>query len=416
MLENLQGKKIGIVGRGVNNQKLIEYLAKHGLKFVVVQDWKKNSDLTGKLNGFDVIFRTPGLPFLAPAIAEAKKAGVEIYSQTKLFFDLCRAPIVGVTGTKGKGTTSTLIAKILEAGGHKVYLAGNIGKDPFEFLDFLHPDDLVVLELSSFQLQDLHKSPHVAVVLNITADHLDETGTYEKSAHGSLKEYFDAKIQILAHQTESDFAVLSAQLPHKAKGIGKGQKIIFDPKDVADYKFKLLGRHNLENIAAAVAVGKIFKVEERKMLKVVEEFEPLPHRLQKVLEKEGITYVDDSISTNEDSTIAAIAAFDTPIILILGGSSKGLDYLKLGAVIKRSSHIKAVVVVGQEAPKILRAIEGFEGKIFVDAKSMAEIVKYAESVAEKGDTIVLSPAAASFDMFKSYADRSEQFIKEINKS
>ena len=415
MMENLKGKKIGVIGLGINNQKLVDYFKKHGLDFEIVDNWKANSDLVGKLDHFDIIFRTPGLPYLSPAIVQAKQKGVEISSQTKLFFDLCPCPIIGVTGTKGKGTTSTLISKILEAGDHKVWLAGNIGTDPFEFVDFLHPTDIVVLELSSFQLQDMHKSPHIAVVLNITADHLDESGTYSKSAHGSLKEYFEAKTQILAHQSEKDFAVISHLLPDSVQKIGHGRKIIFRPDEVQDFENHLIGRHNLENIAAANAVAKILGVPEIKVREAVSKFDGLPHRLQKVLVKNGITYIDDSISTNEDSTIAAIQAFSQPLILILGGSSKGLDYKKLGQVITEADHLKGLVVVGEEAPKILEVTKGYKGTILTGAKSMGEIVAMAESIAESGDTVLLSPAAASFDMFKSYKDRAEQFVKEISK-
>lgn len=414
-LKELESKKIAIVGMGVNNQKLADYFRKHRIKFATVQDWPKNSDLAGKLDSFDVIFRTPGLPYLSPAIQQAKAHGVEVSSQTKLFFDLCPAQIIGVTGTKGKGTTSTLVANILEAGDRKAWLAGNIGTDPFEFLDFIHPDDLVVLELSSFQLQDLHRSPHVAVVLNITADHLDPSGTYEKSAHATVSEYFDAKLQIIANQKENDFAVISHELPENILQIGKGQKIIFTPEDVADYEYHIYGRHNLENIAAAVAVGKIFKVDESKMRQVVKEFQGLPHRLQKVLEKEGVTYVDDSISTNEDSTIAAIRAFEEPVILIVGGSSKGLNYERLGEAVRNAKNLKGVVVVGEESGKIIKAIEGYEGFVLTGAANMSEIIKQAKSMATTGDVVLLSPAAASFDMFKNYKDRAEQFKAEISK-
>jgi UDP-N-acetylmuramoylalanine--D-glutamate ligase len=414
-IADFQGKKIAIVGMGVNNQKLAQYFDKHKITYESIENWNTNSDLVGKLDEFEIVFRTPGLPYLAPAIQQAKDNGVVITSQTKLFFDLCPAPIIGVTGTKGKGTTSTLISQILEAGDHKVWLGGNIGVDPFEFIDFINPNDLVVLELSSFQLQDLHKSPHVGVVLNITADHLDTSGTYNKSAHASIEEYFNAKLQIIVFQNAEDFAVLSHELPESVRNQGLGQKIIFNPKDVDDFEYQLFGKHNLENIAAAVAVGKIYNVPEEKMRMAVKNFKGLPHRLQKVLEKDGITYIEDSISTNEDSTIAAIKAFRKPLILIVGGSSKGLEYEKLGEAIKSARNLKAVVVIGEEAPKILKNIEGYAGKIFTDAKNMQEIVEQAKNVATEGDIVLLSPAAASFDMFKNYKDRAEQFVQEISK-
>lgn len=415
MLEKLAGKRIAIVGMGVNNQKLAEFFDKHKIKYEVIENWVTNSDLVGKLDQFDTIFRTPGLPYMSPAIQQAKSKGVEVSSQTKLFFDLCPSPIVGVTGTKGKGTTSSLIAQILEEAGEKVWLAGNIGRDPFEFLEYIHHEDYVVLELSSFQLQDLHKSPHIAVVLNITADHLDESGTYSRSAHASIQEYFDAKLQILAHQTEGDYAVISHLLPEKVKNIGLGKKIVYKPEDAQDFEHKLIGKHNLENIAAAVAVSQILKVSEAKIRKAVSQFKGLPHRLQIVGKFADITYIDDSVSTNEDSTIAAIEAFTTPLILIVGGSSKGLDYMKLGNVIAKASHLKGLVVIGEEAPKILKAAKDFGGIVLTGAKSMSEAVEQVKSIATPGDTVLLSPAAASFDMFKNYKDRAAQFIAEISK-
>ncbi|HEX5429725.1 MAG TPA: UDP-N-acetylmuramoyl-L-alanine--D-glutamate ligase [Patescibacteria group bacterium] len=424
MLEDLKGKKIAIVGFGTNNRKLAAFFAKHGVEFETIENWGLNSSLIGRLDSYDVIFRTPGLPYNSPAIQQAKQKGVEVSSQTKLFFKLCPAAIIGVTGTKGKGTTSTLIARILSAAGgsapgreityDRVWLGGNIGVDPFEFIDEIKASDLVVLELSSFQLQDLQTSPHVAVVLNITADHLDPSGSYESPSHASLEEYTNAKLQIVAHQTEKDFAVMSHELPESAH-IGKGRKIIFSPADVADFEYNLIGKHNLENIAAAVAVGKIYDVPEEKMRAAVLAFKGLPHRLQITMQKDGITYVDDSVSTNEDSTIAAIRAFAGPLILIAGGSSKGLDYNKLGQVIVSSPNLKALVLVGQEADKISKAAAGFRGKIFTGAKSMEEIVRQAKSAAVSGDTILLSPAAASFDMFTDYKDRAAQFAEEISK-
>ena len=413
-LEDLKNKKIAIAGFGVNNQKFADFLTRHQVKYEVVE-WKHTSDLIGKLDEFDVVFRTPGLPYMSPAIQQAKTKGVIIWSQTKLFFDLCPAAIIGVTGTKGKGTTSTLISKILEQGERKVWLAGNIGTDPFEFIGFIHPDDLVVLELSSFQLQDLHKSPHVAVVLNITADHLEESGNYTRASHASIKEYFDAKMQIIAHQTADDFAVVSHLLPGGVFQIGAGKKIVADPADVEDYEYRILGKHNLENISAAVAVGKVYKIPEAKIRQAVAEFKGLPHRLQIVLIKDGITYVDDSVSTNGDSTIAAIKAFAQPVVLIAGGASKGLDYTELGEAICHNGNVKGVVLVGQEAPKIAATLGNYHGTVLTGTRSMPEIVEQARSIAKAGDVVLLSPAAASFDMFKDYKDRAAQFIQAISK-
>jgi len=217
MLEILQGKKIAILGLGINNRKLADFFSKNGIQFEVLE-WKSPDDL--QLESFDIVFRSPGLPYFSSAIQKAKATGVIISSQTKLFFELCPCPIIGVTGTKGKGTTASLIAKILAAGGKKVWLGGNIGTDPFEFLEQIKPNDWVVLELSSFQLQDLTQSPHIAVVLSITADHLDH--------HQSVEEYVKAKSAIVAFQQEGDIAILHPKLPEWFGQLGKGKKNIFN--------------------------------------------------------------------------------------------------------------------------------------------------------------------------------------------
>jgi UDP-N-acetylmuramoylalanine--D-glutamate ligase len=400
-LKDLRSKKIAVAGMGVNNAKLAEYLSRKKINFQILQ-WKKPDDLIGKLDKFDVVFRTPGLPYFSKAIQQAKKRGVEISSQTKFFFELCPSKIIGVTGTKGKGTTSSLIYKILSAARRKVWLGGNMGKDPFEFLDQIKSNDLVVLELSSFQVEDMDRSPYLAVVLNITPDHLDY--------HQTMQEYVQAKLNIIAHQTKFDFAIMHPALS-KYKNLGKGKKIFFDPNTVVDFKTKLLGKHNLENIAAAVEVAKIFSVKNSLIRNAIAEFEPLPHRLQKIAIKNGVRYFDDSLATNEDTTIAAINAFHSSLVLILGGQAKKTGYKRVADLIKRKKNIKAVVVVGVDTLEILKELKGYKGKILTGAKNMKEIVKQAQSLSEKNDTVLLSPAATSFDMFKNYADRGEQFIK-----
>lgn len=405
-LDGLRGKKIGMVGMGVNNQHLAQYLKAHGIQFQIIDNWTTPDDLIGKLDEFEVIFRTPGLPYLSQAVQQAKSKGVEISSQTKLFFDLCPVQIIGVTGTKGKGTTSSLIAKILETTGYKAWLGGNIGKDPFEFLDQIERDDFVVLELSSFQLQDMERSPQVAVVLNISPDHLNH--------HESMEEYLQAKSQILAYQAENDVAVLNQDLPDSFKSFGKGKKIFFSSEQVSDFQTKLLGKHNFQNIAAAVNVGLVYGVDgDYDLRKAVSEFEPLPHRLNPIRELNGIQFVDDAFSTNVEPTIAAISAFEKPIVLIVGGFDKGQDFTKLGEHIKSSKHLKGVVVIGQVAPKILAVIQGYKGKIITGGKNLKEIVNQALSIADKKGVVVFSPGTSSFDMFKDETDRGEQFVKVV---
>ena len=401
----LHNKKVAVVGMGTNNRKLADYLKKQGVNFEVIENWKNPNELIGKLDNFDVIFRTPGLPYLSKAVQQAKARGVEISSQTKLFFELCPAPIIGVTGTKGKGTTSSLIAKILEAAGKRVWLGGNIGKDPFGFLEQISTTDIVVLELSSFQLQDLEQSPHIAVVLDITSDHLNH--------HGSVEEYTDAKTSILKYQTEKDFAILYKSLPQTLQNLGAGKKIFFTSSEASEYATKLLGQHNRENIAAAVVCAKLLEIDEEAIKQAVAVFEALPHRLKMIRQVNAITYIDDAYSTNIGPAEAAIRAMNGPTILIVGGYDKGLDFSSLGKTIAESKNIKVLVVIGIVAQKILDASKGFTGKILTGAKNMPEILQQAQSMAQPGDTILFSPATSSFDMFKNETDRGDQFVKEV---
>ncbi len=405
-LPELAGKKIAIVGLGTNNRKLAEFLSKQGIGFQVIDQWTGHETLVGRLDEFDIIFRSPGLPYNSAAIQQAKAKGVQVSSQTKLFFDLCPAPIIGVTGTKGKGTTSSLLAKILEVDGKKVWLAGNIGRDPFEFLEQIKPEDYVVLELSSFQLQDLEKSPHVAVVLNITSDHLNH--------HLDLNEYVQAKTSILNSQGEKDLAILHRALPESFRQLGKGQKIVFNPEDARGYETKLLGQHNWENIAAAITAAKALEIPEDKIRTAISTFEALPHRLNPIKTVGGITYIDDGFSTNIDPVVAAVRAMDTSFVLIVGGFDKGLEWQAVGEEVKQNKHLKGVVVVGAVTDKILDAIKGFSGQILTGAKTMDEILSQARSMAAAGDKILFSPGTSSFDMFKNESDRAEQFVASVN--
>lgn len=400
----------------------------------------------GNLTDFDVVFRSPGLSFFNPKIQEAKKSGVEITSQIKLFFDLCPAKIIGVTGTKGKGTTSSLIYEIMKKNNqetsnkeqtnpkiqipnHKpeVYLAGNIGYSALDLLEKIKPDDMVILELSSFQLMDLEKSPHIAVVTNLTIDHLDY--------HRNEEEYRLAKYNILTHQSKNDLAILNSgstftveQLKdiesdikyfgnHKESDqcIVDNNKVILDPKARNERicklsEISLFGQHNLENIAAATLVSDYLHIPIETIKNTVKNFKGLPHRLEFVCEIDGIRFVNDSFATNPDPTIAAIDSFSEDKILILGGSSKGANFYELAKKII-NANVKAVVIVGEEGKKIEQVLKstGFSGQLVEGGADMDNIVKNAQSVAKSGDVIILSPACASFGLFKNYKDRGEKF-------
>ena len=451
-MPNFKNKKIAILGYGREGKSLRHFLSGEGIEATILDrdenlviDTSVIRSLTstisqagesarregearsvstlgvqylGNLDNFDLVFRSPGVPRLTPELLAAEKKGVEISSATKLFFDLCPCPIVGVTGTKGKGTTASLIYEILKKQfqisndklqkkiksqilNKKVYLGGNIGNPVIDFLPKLKPEALVILELSSFQLQDLRKSPHIAVVLDIFVDHLDH--------HKTKEEYQTAKESIVKYQNEEDLAVLyknSDSVKKISKNI-KAKTIWFTKYEG---KIKLLGEHNLINAEAARVTASLLGVRDSVSKAVIEKFKGLPHRLEFVKNVNGVTYYNDSQSTISETAIAAIDSFQKPKILILGGSEKGLEYAGLARKIVNSD-VKAVILVGEAGKRIEKELKNqkYKGSIKSNLKTMKEMVENAAEAAESGDVVLLSPAAASFGTFKSYEDRGDQF-------
>lgn len=453
-LKIISGKKVAVLGIGVEGITAGSFLQSHKAD-VVLFDERRREEIEpgflqraeelgitcvlnkpfGGLSDFHVIVRSPGVKKTHPAIVEAVEKGAILTSQTKLFFDFCPCPIIGVTGTKGKGTTSTLIYKMLKESGKDVFLGGNIGTAPLGFLDHLHPQSLVVLELSSFQLQDLHKSPHIAVMLMVVPEHLNY--------HEDMEEYVDAKRNILRYQTQDDFAILNRDyIPShesdifteasvfyisRERGVvdgcfvkedvlwmrkdGKEKKII-DLKDIA-----LLGKHNVENVSAAVIAADLAGADKDAVVRVLTTFTGLEHRLQLVREVNGVKYYDDSFSTTPETTIAAIDAFTAPEVLILGGSSKNSDFKELSSVIKEAKNIKAIIGIGDEWYRIRESLHGLPEHVLLieGADSMQKVVRAAAAVAKNGDVVLLSPACASFGMFKNYKERGNLFQEEVKK-
>lgn len=329
----------------------------------------------------------------------------------KIFFDVCPTKnIIGVTGTKGKGTTSTLIYEMLKAAGKDVFIGGNIGKGMFEHLERITPETWVVLELSSFQLMDLHASPHIAVTLMVTSDHLDW--------HKDLEEYVDAKSAITRFQKAGDISVFNDQYPQSARIglLGEGKKV---PVRRSDWHapVRLRGEHNKENFVAAAAAARMAGVAEETIFAVAREFKGLEHRLEEVAVRQGVTYYDDSISTTPDTAIAAVHAFSEPMVLILGGSEKGADFTELGKELARASHILGLVLIGVTAEKIKHAImqAGAVFPVREGAQTMETAVAHARELSVPGSVVVLSPACASFGMFKNYKDRGDQFKEAVLK-
>lgn len=453
MTTDWQKKKVAILGFGIEGLETLKFVKKNGAS-VYVLDKRQKEDIDhdlitqaeelgvtfclGKsylenITDYAVIFRSPGVRRLLPELLDAEKKGVTISSQIKLFFDLCPCPIIGVTGTKGKGTTSTLIYEMLKESGMDAYLGGNIGVPPLSFFDKLQSSSIVVLELSSFQLQDLTKSPHIGVMLMVTSEHLDH--------HATLEEYVEAKRNILRFQTQDDFAVINRDYPgsNESDMLTDGKvfyvsreretnngcfalngKIIVrrndnDDEVISISEIALPGKHNLENVCAAVMAARLANVNKKYIVNVLQSFTGLPHRLEFIKEVDGVKYYDDSFSTTPETAIAAIEAFSQPKILILGGSSKGSDFSQLGKVIRESESIKAIIGIGDEWYEIKSQLANLNVQVLLieGATSMQQVVQAAVKIVKKGDVVLLSPACASFGMFRNYKVRGEQFKKEV---
>lgn len=403
------GQKVAILGYGIEGQDAEAYIKKQKLKSkITILDQKFNKDYLKNLDQFDFVVRSPGVYPYKPELKN-----INVTTPIQMFFDKCRGTIIGVTGTKGKGTTATLIYEILKAAGKAVYLAGNIGKPYLELLLVLHPTSYIILEMSSFQLIDIHSSPHVSVVLNITSDHMDW--------HKSQKEYVEAKKNIVRYQKVSDFAVINEKY-RISRSFSKETKakVVFFSKRRLEKKFKqdllLRGEHNLENIAAAVSVARVLGINDKTILKTIRGFKGLEHRLELVGEVKGRTFYNDSFATGPQPTIAAIKSFTEPMTLILGGSDKGLEYGDLGFEIEKRKNIKNIILIGETKLKIKNSLKITNCKLKIvdmDKKPMQEIVKMAYQITPKGGVVLLSPASASFDMFENYKDRGNQFKEAV---
>lgn len=453
--------KIGVLGAGVEGMETLRYLVKHGYENITLFDQNEQlevdlplvkkvlgPDYLEKAKVCDVVFRSPGI--------DLKKLGGlagKLTSATRYFLEKCPCPVIGITGTKGKGTTSTLIYLMLKEAGKDVYLGGNIGESPLKFLDALKADSLVVLELSSFQLQDCDRSPHMAVLLGVTTDHMDY--------HNDIDEYWEAKAAIVKHQKPEDFVVLNhdyesteyygkmtparkiyvSVLTGDGDGVHLSGPMIVNcapPREGASggtcemicnsKKVALVGKHHLENILPAVAVARHFNVAIPQIQTVLTTFKGLHHRLEEVAVVGDVRYFDDSISTTPDTSIAAVRAFDQPVILIAGGSEKNADYTDWGIALQQATNLKCVVLCGggpgAMADRMEKSLKSAEMTLnsrglgrhyplsIIRCATFEEAMKAAHAKAAPGDVVVLSPAAASFDLFKNYKERGDTF-KEL---
>lgn len=403
--------KVAVLGFGREGKAVYRFLKKEGAKNVSVLDRSLDKDYLKHLKDFDVIYRSPGIYFGRQEIQAAIKSGVKISSCTELFLQNKKGLVIGVTGTKGKGTTSTLIYQMLKAAGKDVYLAGNIGKPAVEILPKLKKNSITVLELSSFQLQDFNSpagGPEIAVVLNMFPDHMD--------AHKSFKEYVEAKSNITRFQKKGD-KVFYASDNKYSKEIAKLSPGRLIPVDHNKFKIfssadlKTPGNHNLRNAATAAMVAMSLGASEEVVRRIARKYKGLPYHLTHDGTIKGIKIYNDSSSTNPGTTAAAILSFPGNNILIMGGSDKGLDYKPTAQALKKSP-MKLVVLMGSNKNKIAKAIKGNK---YTFAKDIKEALKVALKSSVTGGSIVFSPGSASFDMFRDYYDRGDKFYRLVKK-
>jgi UDP-N-acetylmuramoylalanine--D-glutamate ligase len=375
------------------------------------------------LNGVDVVYASPGVPPENPLLREAERRGVRQSSLVELFFALCPAPIVGITGSAGKSTTTSLIGEMFVEAGRHVFVGGNIGKPLLGKLAEMSPNSWVVMELSSFQLEPLRVSPHIALITNVTPNHLDR--------HPSMEAYWAAKGQILAHQSANDWAVLNADDEWSRRYTARGRQLSFSLEQPVEGAYlasdqvvlagkpllhmkeiPLRGRHNVANVLAACATAHAADIPREAMVTAIKRFRGVPHRLQTVDKRNGVIYVDDSIATAPERSIAALKAYHEPIVLIAGGRDKHLPMDDWAALI--AARVKHVVLLGEMSDLVEAALRRQGYTATTHTSSMNEAVAAAARVAQPGDVVLLSPGGTSYDMYKDFEERGHDFARAVS--
>ena len=450
----LNGRKVAIIGLGVSNLPLLKYMHEKNANVVVFDEKDEenaNQDVLKKvkeynfktyfgkdslknLTGFDIIFRSPSCLPTRPELVKEKERGAIVTSEIEMLMELTPSKIIGVTGSDGKTTTTSLSYSILKEAGYTTYLGGNIGIPLFTKVEEMKPEDIVVLELSSFQLMGMKVSPNIGVITNITPNHLN--------VHKDYQEYIDAKKTIFKHQNENDTIILNYdnEITRKCADEAKSKVIFFSGKEKLDNGFivedntikeckdgirkhildtkdvLLRGEHNYENIATALAATNTL-VDTDVAVKAIEKFKAVEHRLEFVRELDGAKWYNDSVSSSPTRTIAGLKSFDEDILLIAGGYDKNLDYTPIAKPIL--DKVKTLILLGQTSGKIFEAVKREEEKekkqIDIHmCENLKETVDLAKKLAKPGQVVLFSPASASFDLFKNFADRGQQFKKLVN--
>ena len=445
---SLRGKKILVMGLGVSNRPLVRMLLAYGCDVTGCDKTPREQfdDELRELAAFgckmkvgegylddlsaDLVFRTPGMHPNIPALQALREQGAEVTSEMEVFFELCPCTILAVTGSDGKTTTTTLISEMLKASGKTVWLGGNIGTPLLPLIDQIQKDDYAVVELSSFQLMDMQRSPHVAVVTNLAPNHLD--------VHKDMEEYIGAKVNLFRYQGKEDILIVNADNEITSQFVGNGDTRYFSYSGKVQSgtylegdtiyragtpvlnkkEIVIPGEHNVENYMTAImAVDGL--VEDEVIRQVARTFGGVEHRIEFVREKDGVRFYNDSIASSPTRTIAGLKSFPQKVILLAGGYDKKIPYDVLGPHIVE--HVKAVYLCGATADKIRAAVENAPGYTpgnpeLIDCEDLKDATLKAARDAKAGDVVLMSPASASFDQFKNFEVRGKYFkalVKEL---
>ncbi|MBI4136396.1 MAG: UDP-N-acetylmuramoyl-L-alanine--D-glutamate ligase, partial [Candidatus Vogelbacteria bacterium] len=392
--------------------KFLKRMSQYRHAEISILDRRFDKNYLKNLARFDLIFRSPGVPYNLPELVAARNRGVKFSSATRLFFERCPAKIIGVTGTKGKGTVATLLYRILKAVGKDVHLVGNIGVPALAVLPKLKKKSLVIFELSSFQLQDLTVSPSSAVILDIFPDHQD--------SHFSLREYYAAKANIARYQKFADtvFFFQDSSRSRLAARQSRGRKIPVNPKRFSLFSsadLHLLGEHNFRNAVMAVTVAAQLGVSLSIITRVAKRFRGLPHRLQFVRRIGQTSFYDDSAATNPGAAAAGLRSFaGQSLVLIAGGQGKALNYAPLAQAIKKHSPAKVVLLFGADRKVLARAL-GQTGIKVILVETLPQAVRNISRFIPEVTAVLLSPGATSLDQFRDYIERGEKFQQLVRR-